>query len=331
MRQLHLKVLKNKDLVCTNGAFVLGNKGDNNTTKINITCDETLLQYNNFLILETPAKDHKYCCPLVNMEFLITSTICNLIGEWGVTFLSTSQEDVSDENIDYSQAIMVSNAITGVVNDSVIDDKELETLPVDPNMEVLYNDLMSLRNDLNTLMEDYPQIKDYVEVQETLDEILYKLDHIKIDTSGLVVEVDLTSVLNETQEIKDLINNLEIDVDLSPISSKLDDLSEDVSNIPTNDYTNDIAQIKGQVNSINSMLQMSIISNLNQTVSNTEIIRQDTSRIDNKLGNNDTKADGTLFNYTYWALVRAEEAKSNTVAIMSMLTDVNTLVDEILE
>ena len=315
MRQLHLKVLKNKDLVCTNGAFVLGNKGDNNTTKINITCDETLLQYNNFLILETPAKDHKYCCPLVNMEFLITSTICNLIGEWGVTFLSTSQEDVSDENIDYSQAIMVSNAITGVVNDSVIGDEELETLPVDPNMEVLYNDLMSLRNELNTLMEDYPQIKDYVEVQETLDEILYKLDHIKIDTSGLVVEVDM-----------------------SETNAKIDDLSEQVENIPTNDYTNDIAQIKGQVNTINMVVQGNLVSNTNAIKADTNYTNEKVISIDNKIGDNDTKQDGTLFNYAFWGVERIMETKgisqsNNTIlqAIYTQMSDANTITDEILE
>lgn len=136
---------------------------------------------------------------------------------------------------------------------------------------------------------------DNVEEEEEL-ELLYKQ-----------LETMITVENSEIEELKNMINNLEVDVDLTDVNAKLDYVIQMTS------------QLMGTISTINN-----INSNIN-TIGNV------VSTINDKLGDNDTKADGTLFNYSYWGLVRAEEAKANTQAIIELLTDVDVIVDEILE
>jgi hypothetical protein len=320
MRILNIKVLSNKKMYCSSNPLTLGNKGDNNTSKLVFEIDDDLLQYNNFLLLTTPDATHTYCCPILNNEFVITSTICNVVGNWTLTFISTSQEEVVDNNIDYSQAIMVSDSLVGIVKDSKVSG-ELETLPIDENMKILYNDLLTIRNDLNTLIEDYPEIESYIEVQTLLNEILYKMDHIQIDTSGLSVEVDM-----------------------SETNAKIDDLSEQVANIPTNDYSESIDNVENKVNimygdvqNLNGMINSGVVTPISNVNYNVESIERKINSVISEMGNNDTKKDGTLFNYSYWGLIRAEEAKyaalnNNALlqTIYTQMSDANELTNQIL-
>lgn len=121
------------------------------------------------------------------------------------------------------------------------------------------------------------------------------------------LETMITVENSEIKELKDMISNLEVDVDLSSIIAQLNRIESVVFGI------------QNQLNSITS--KSNYITQTNENV----------IKIDNKIGDNDTKADGTLFNYSYWGLVRAEEAKVNTQAIIQLLTDANTLTNEILE
>lgn len=135
----------------------------------------------------------------------------------------------------------------------------------------------------------------------------------------------------EAQEIDANIEQLylELEEKLQTLESldleNLDSMNTDIQTIKST--TNNIISISSQIlevvnynkttlNSINTKVE----SNLNATAS-----------LHQKIGDNDTKADGTLYNYSYWGLVRAEEAKVNTQAIIELLTDANTLTNEILE
>lgn len=119
------------------------------------------------------------------------------------------------------------------------------------------------------------------------------------------LETMITVENSEIKELKDMINNLE--VDLSDVNTKLDNIIQMTS------------QLMGTISTIN---------NINNNVNN---VGNAVGILNNKIGDNDTKADGTLFNYSYWGLVRAEEAKANTQAIIELLTDATVLTNEILE
>lgn len=324
MREIKIKIHNNKKMVSMNGAFVC-RKGENKIDVLKFDVDVNLLQYNNFLILKSPAGVTYIDIVLNDLKYQIGSFITNELGKWTIQFLSSTQEDiVSEEEIDETQTIMISDTLGFDVVDSLASG-ELVLPPTSSNLDILGEQLATIYNTLSVVIEEYPEVENYLELQEELKKIEYMIENIKVevDTSGLVVEVDQSEVLAAIEDVKKDVGNIEVDVDLSPLSTKIDNVSEQVSNIPTNDYTSDLSMINGKIDSMNNMVQNGVISNVNT--------------INDKLGNNDTKADGTLFNYSYWGLVRAEEAKISSQAnnellqtIATQLSNANTLADDIL-
>lgn len=146
----------------------------------------------------------------------------------------------------------------------------------------------------------------YIELEKTIS-----LDNVEEEQELELLYKQLETMITvenfEIEELKNMINNLEVDVDLTNIIAQLNRIESVVFGI------------QNQLNSITS--KSNYITQTNENV----------IKIDNKIGDNDTKADGTLFNYSYWGLVRSEEAKSNTQTIIELLTDANVLVDKILE
>lgn len=321
MRNIKIKVLNNKKMVCLNGSFTC-KKGENKIDVLVFDVDENLLQYNNFIILKSPNGTTYVDIVLNDLKYSIGSFITNEIGNWTIQFLSSTQEDiVGEEEIDETQTIMLSDTLSFSVIDSLASG-ELVLPPTSANLDLLGEQLATLYNTFSVLAQDYPEIEDYIEVQTMLQEILYKMDNIKIDTS-----------------------DLQVSVDMSETNAKIDDLSEQVGNIPTNDYTSDLGQIqsdtttiKSRVNNLNTIVESSLVSNTNAIKSNTELTSEKVNTIDAKIGDNETKGDGTLFNYAYWNLERTMETKgiaqSNNTMLQTLCTqmsDANTLTDEILE
>lgn len=301
MRNIKIKVLNNKKMTCLNGSFTC-KKGENKIDVLSFDVDENLLQYNNFLILRSPGGTTYIDIILNNMLYSIGSFITNEVGKWTIQFLSSTQEDiVSEEEIDETQTIMISDTLSFNVVDSLVNG-ELVLPPTSSNLDILGEQLATIYNTLSLVIEEYPQVENYLELQEEL---------LKIEDMILNIKVEV-----DTSDIK-------VNVDMSETNAKIDNVSEQVSNIPTNNYTNDLNMINGKIDSMNNMVQNGVISNVNT--------------ISNKIGDNDTKQDGTLFNYSYWGLIRAEEAKISSQAnnellqtIATQLSNANTLADDIL-
>ena len=339
MREIKIKIHSNKKMSCLNGSFTC-KKGENKIDVLVFDVDENLLQYNNFLIFKSPNGTTYVDIVLSDMKYSIGSFITNELGNWTIQFLSSTQEDiVSEEEIDETQTIMISDNLSFNVIDSLVSG-ELVLPPTSSNLDLLGEQLANIYNTFYTLIQDYPEIENYIEVQEQLEIMTQEMKKTQDMIANIKVEVgevtiDNTEVLNAIDEVKEDIAN--IDIDLSPISSKLDDLDDKVTNIPTNDYSNDIAQIKGQVNTINMVVQGNLVSNTNTIKADTNYTNEKVISIDNKIGDNDTKQDGTLFNYAFWGVERTMETKgiaqSNNIMLQTIFTqmsDANTLSDEIL-
>lgn len=315
MREIKIKVHSNKKMSCLNGSFTC-KKGENKIDVLVFDVDENLLQYNNFIILKSPNGTTYVDIVLSDMKYSIGSFITNELGNWTIQFLSSTQEDiVSEEEIDETQTIMISDSLSFNVIDSLASG-ELVLPPTSANLDLLGQELANLYNTFYTLIQDYPEIEEYIEVQEQLEIMAQEMKKTQDMIANIKVEVDTS--------------DLKVEVDMSEINTKLDDLDDKVTNIPTNDYSSDIAQIKGQVNTINMVVQGNLVSNTNAIKADTNYTNEKVISIDNKIGNNDTKADGTLFNYTYWGLTRTEEVKSLSQQILSQLSDANALADDIL-
>jgi hypothetical protein len=322
MREIKIKVHSNKKMSCLNGSFTC-KKGENKIDVLVFDVDENLLQYNNFLILKSPNGTTYVDIVLSDMKYSIGSFITNELGNWTIQFLSSTQEDiVSEEEIDETQTIMISDTLSFNVIDSLASG-ELVLPPTSSNLDLLGEQLATIYKTLSVVIEEYDDVENYIELQEELKVIEDMIANIK-------VEVDTS--------------DLKVSVDMSETNAKIDDLDSKVSNIPTNDYSDDLGQIqsdvtniKGRVSTIDSMLNFGVISPLNSIKMNGEDTLTNTNTILNRMGDNDTKANGTLFNYSYWGLVRAEEAKiaaNNNNAMLqtiyTQMSDANTLTNEIL-
>ena len=312
MRVYKIKVLPNKQVKCINGDIVC-KKGENKIDVLSFEVDKNLLQFNNFLILNSPNNTTYIDILTTDLEYVIGSFITNNVGSWSIQFISTTQEDIVVESeIDENQIIMISDVFKIKVVDSLASG-ELVLPPTSANLDLLGEQLANIYNTLSLVIEEYDQVEDYIELQEELKVIEDLIKNIKIDVGE--VSIDNTEVLKAIDEVKEDIEN--INVDFSPIETQISNVSEQVSNIPTNDYTNTLSMINSKVDGINNMVQNGVVSNINT--------------LNDKIGNNDTKQDGTLFNYSYWGLVRAEEAKVLSQQILSQLSEVNSIVEDILE
>ena len=330
MRIYKIKVLPNKEMKCINGNIVC-KKGENKIDVLSFSVDDDLLQFNNFLILRSPSGT-TYIDILTNdLEYIIGSFITNDLGDWNIQFISSTQEDiVMESEIDETQIVMISDTLKIKVIDSLASG-ELVLPPTSANLDLLGQELANLYNTFYTLIQDYPEIEEYIEVQEQLEIMTQEMKKTQEMIANIKVEVDTS--------------DLKVEVDMSEINAKLDDLDDKVTNIPTNDYSDDLGQIqsdvtttKGMITSMNNAIQSGVISNLNIVKQTTGDTKEDTEEILARMGDNDTKQDGTLFNYAFWGVERTMETKgiaqSNNTMLQTLCTqmsDSNTIVDEILE
>ena len=322
MREIKIKVHSNKKMSCLNGSFTC-KKGENKIDVLIFDVDENLLQYNNFLILKSPTGTTYVDIILNDLKYSIGSFITNEIGNWTIQFLSSTQEDiVSEEEIDETQTIMISDSLSFNVIDSLASG-ELVLPPTSSNLDLLGEQLANIYNTLSVVIEEYPDVENYIELQEELKVIEDMIANIK-------VEVDTS--------------DLKVSVDMSETNAKIDDLSEQVANIPTNDYTSNIDNIESKVNvmygdvqNLNGMINSGVVTPISNVNYNVESIERKINSVISEMGNNDTKKDGTLFNYSYWCLIRAEEAKyaalnNNALlqTIYTQMSDANELTNQIL-
>ena len=84
----------------------------------------------------------------------------------------------------------------------------------------------------------------------------------------------------------------------------LDNLDTDLEEIKT--ITNNIIKISSQILSVTQQINTTTQSTYNNILN----VGNAVGVINSRIGDNDTKKDGTLFNYTYWALTRIEEDKA---------------------
>lgn len=186
-----------KQLICTSGNFIMGFKGDNNTTKVHFNVPKRFEQENAIVVLISPDKQHQYSVPLNDFSFIVTSTISKEVGDWNLVLMLMGNEN--DETL----PVCVSDSVVGTIKDSGINTDDFETLPTDTNMEVLINSLLSLQKQLEEtlLNEDIETVK---QIQEDLEDIKKQMNQLfLIDWSAIE---QIGNVGNDIIEIKTLVN-----------------------------------------------------------------------------------------------------------------------------
>lgn len=191
--------------------------------------------------------------------------------------------------------------------------KKKKTLPISNNTLIISNEVSFAIGNWNLIF--YSVKDDIVFVSNKLSFKVEKnyLDKEESEEMDANVEILYLELLEKMKTL----DTLDLD--------NLETMNTDIQTIKNT--TNNIISLSSQILEIVNY-NKTMLNNINAKIDNNLSV---TGSINNKIGDNDTKADGTLFNYSYWGLVRSEEAKFNTQAIISLLTDADTLADEILE
>ena len=254
MQTLTLNVSSTK-LLTYSGKLTLGQKWDNSVTKITFVVPAEYVLGNNYVILENPSNTKTIAIPLdKTMSFIISNGISQEAGEWKLLYLSCATALVNGNIPDVNTA--VSTKISGYIIDNYITGSI--TGVMDENFTVLYNNLLNLKTQLETM------IASGTSGVTTVDQLKIDLGNL-LDTKLSPVITDLNSIIEKATVIEnkeDVISAevQELGANITVIDTNVDSIktTTDAIKITTDTTNSNVSNILTQIGDIST-----IITNLN--------------------------------------------------------------------
>ena len=167
--------------------------------------------------------------------------------------------------------------------------KKKKTLPISNNILIISNEVSFAAGNWNLIFYGVKDESVFVSNKLSFKVEKNYLDKEESEEMDANVEILYLELLEKMKTL----DNLDLD--------NLDTDLEEIKTI-TNNIISISSQILGVVQQINTTTQ--------STYNNVLNVGNAVGVINSRIGDNDTKKDGTLFNYTYWALTRIEEDKA---------------------
>lgn len=149
----------------------IGNKYENNDEIINFILPNEFENYNKYIIAVIKQNGEKITkvIPIVDNVFYISSNITYIAGNWSMYLMCRENEvDIEAETIDISakngEHVFISDGFIGIVANSSIEKELVENAPVDTNLQLVYDDLLILKNELIEKMNTPTSYNDLVDV-----------------------------------------------------------------------------------------------------------------------------------------------------------------------
>lgn len=143
----------------------LGQQYENNDLVLNFNLDETLNKLNKYTIFAhqkqtTPLKvvtDRTLILPIVNNTLKITNSVTSLSGNWKVYFMFREHEvDTTQQQVDINAQTnerVILFEVDGIVKPSAFKPSEIDNNKLDENIQVVYDDLLSLQKELHEMLD----------------------------------------------------------------------------------------------------------------------------------------------------------------------------------
>ena len=153
MHIIDIEVKQNR-VVSPNRVF-LGNQYEEGITYLNIILDEVFKDNYAYLFLKNNKYNQFLIYPLLD-TINITQKISKFDGTWYIYVLISNKEIKNIENMDNEEELFnnnflfVSNVICGDIKNVYFDLSEQESV-IDPNLKLLYDDLLKLKEELENL------------------------------------------------------------------------------------------------------------------------------------------------------------------------------------
>ena len=137
---------------------VLGNQWENNDDKINFILPEEFKTFHKYVIAVYRDKTTTKVLPIVNDSFVISTNITYLSGTWYMYVMCREIAiDLDSGSTDLSarqdERVFISNAFIGVVNSTYISQENINNMPMDANLKIVYDDMFGLKKQLQHLID----------------------------------------------------------------------------------------------------------------------------------------------------------------------------------
>lgn len=134
---------------------VLGNKWENNDEKIHFDLPQTFDSYNKYVIgvMKQTTGNQTVVLPVKDNILSVSSDLTYLNGNWYLYLMCRQTPlNMDDKDIDLGakndEHVFISDTFIGVVNKNMIDKDFVENVPIDTNIQLLYEDLLVLKKDI---------------------------------------------------------------------------------------------------------------------------------------------------------------------------------------
>ena len=143
-------------IIDTNGVpssdmIKLGNEHENLDEVVQFTFPGELEPLHKYVIAKTydlkTKEDITRVTPLVDNKFVVGSAITKVTGTWVLYTLCKSYKPNAEDG---TERVSISDPIIAVVNQNNIDIEELESTEIDPNIKIIYDELISFKKELET-------------------------------------------------------------------------------------------------------------------------------------------------------------------------------------
>lgn len=139
--------------------IVLGNRYENNDEQVVFTLPQDFDTYNKYVIavIKINSENITRVLPVHNNTLVVSSSLTYYSGNWSLYLMARQTEiDLDSEYIDIGakdgEHVFISDGFIGIVNKSNIDKTEVDNIPIDTNLQIVYDDLLSLKTELEKII-----------------------------------------------------------------------------------------------------------------------------------------------------------------------------------
>lgn len=190
-----INITINENGVPSTEVIKLGNEFENLDEVIQFTFPSDLEPLNKYVVAKTydPKKKENITrvTPLVNNRFVVGSAITKVTGTWVLYTLCKSYAVDEDGNILNTERVSISDPIVATVSENDIDVGDIEKVELDPNIKIIYEELISFKKEL----EDNEAIRQSNEAVRVANETS------RVSAEEARAEAEATRVDNETSRL----------------------------------------------------------------------------------------------------------------------------------
>lgn len=139
--------------------IVLGNRYENNDEQVVFTLPQDFDTYNKYVIavIKINSENITRVLPVNNNTLVVSSSLTYYSGNWSLYLMARQTEiDLDADYIDIGakdgEHVFISDGFIGIVNKSNIEKTDVDNIPIDTNLQIVYDDLLSLKTELEKII-----------------------------------------------------------------------------------------------------------------------------------------------------------------------------------